>query len=185
MKGGAVLQSIRLASAFFGSRGQFISENAESTGTTIVLTKSPTHGYYQPLAKEKLSGDGDWHKMPRHKRSMSELQTMNYQVKISEANGKVVIDIKIDGTPYVPVSLEMSFRPGGALSGVIPDKNLEDSHFLQSGMGQYQHGNDVIKFGPGIAEHKWAEIRGMLPKQKGESVYLTGYTPFIHTLELS
>ncbi len=185
MKGSAVLQSIRIASAFFGSRGQFISEQAELNGNTIVLTKSHTHGYYQPLPKDNRTGDGDWHKMPRHERPMSELQTMNYRVDISETNGKVVIDIEIDGTPYVPVSLEMSFRPGGDLSGVTSDKNLVDSYFLESGTGMYMHGNNMIKFGPGVAEHKWAEIRGMLPRQNGKSVYLTGYTPFKHTIELS
>ena len=63
---------------------------------------------------------------------MSELQTMNYKVVISESNGKVSIEIEIDGTPYVPVSLEMSFRPGGELVGVLPDKKLADSYFLES-----------------------------------------------------
>jgi hypothetical protein len=185
MKGNAVLQSIRLASAFFGSRGQFISEKAELSGNTIILSKSHTHGYYQPFPEDKRTGDGDWHNMPRIARQMSELQTMNYKVIISESNGKIAIDIEIDGTPYVPVSLEMSFRPGGELSGVTSDKNLADSYFLESGTGQYKHGNNTIKFGPGVSEHKWAEIRGMLPKQNGKSVYLTGYTPFKHTLELS
>ena len=37
---------------------------------------------------------------------------------------------------------------------------------------------------PGIAEHGWAEMRGMLPTHTGESVYLTAYTPFRHTLHL-
>ena len=185
MKGNAVLHSIRLASAFFGSRGQFISEKAELSGNTIILSKSHTHGYYQPFPKEKRTGDGDWHNMPRNERPMSELQTMNYRVEILESNGKITIEIEIDGTPYVPVSLEMSFRPGGELSGVTSDKNLADAYFLESGTGQYKLGNDTIKFGPGVAEHKWAEIRGMLPKQKGQSVYMTGYTPFKHTIELS
>ena len=52
-------------------------------------------------------------------------------------------------------------------------------------MGQYKKGDDVIKFGPGTVTHKWAEMRGMLPKQNGNSVYITGYTPFKHTIELS
>ena len=56
---------------------------------------------------------------------------------------------------------------------------------LEEGIGEYIHGNDTIRFGPGVIKHKWAEIRGMLPKRDGESVYLTGYTPFKHTLELS
>ena len=184
MKGSAVLQSIRLAAAFFGSRGQFISEQAELVGETIVLTMSETHGYYQPFPEDKRTADGDMKKMPREERAMSEVQTLDYRIEISESGGKAKVAISIEGTPHVPVSLEMSFRSGGTLEGVVADKNLEGSSFLENGMGQYIYGNDRITFGPGIAEHKWAEIRGMLPKQKGESVYLTGYTPFRHTLEL-
>jgi hypothetical protein len=184
MKGSSVLQSIRLAAAFFGSRGQFISEYAEWSGRKVVLTKSHTHGYYQPFPEDQRTVDGDMEKMPREKRAMSELQTLNYRVEITESDGKVRIDIRIEGTPHVPVSLEMSFRSGGNLKGVVADNNLDGAYFLENGMGQYEQGGDVVTFGPGIAEHKWAEIRGMLPKQNGESVYLTGYTPFRHTLHL-
>ena len=52
-------------------------------------------------------------------------------------------------------------------------------------MGQYQVGKDVITFGPGTVTHKWAIMRGMLPKQYGNSVFITGHTPFKHTIELS
>ena len=184
MKGTAVLQSVRLAAAFFGSRGQFISEDATVVDETIALTKSETHGYFQPFPESRRTGDGDMEKMPRALRTMSEVQQLDYRVEISESEGVARVDIRIEGTPHVPVSLEMSFRPGGELKGVIADKNLEGASFLEKGMGQYVHGKDTIKFGPGLAEHKWAEIRGMLPKQNGESVYLTGYTPFKHTLYL-
>ena len=185
MKGSAVLQSIRLAAAFFGSRGQFISERAELNDSAIMLKKSHTHGYYQPYPVDKRTGDGNWDLMVRTEREMSELQTMDFRINISESNGQVTIDITIDGTPYVPVSMEMSFRPGGELTGVVKDDKLEEAYFLESGTGSYRHGTNEIKFGPGIAEHKWAEIRGMLPKQNGKSVYLTGYTPFKHTITLS
>ena len=40
------------------------------------------------------------------------------------------MEILIEGTDYVPVSMEMSFRPGGALSGVSTDSRMEDSFFL-------------------------------------------------------
>lgn len=185
MKGESVLQSIRLAAAFFGSRGMFISEHAEWSGRTVVLTKSHTHGYYQSFPEDERTADGDMEKMPREKRAMSELQTLDYRVEVKESEGKVSLDIQITGTPHVPVSMEMSFRSGGELKGVVADKNLDGAYFLESGTGQYTQGGDVITFGPGVAEHKWAEIRGMLPKQKGESVYLTGFTPFRHTLHLA
>lgn len=185
MKGAAVLQSMRLAAAFFGSRGQFIAEKCELKGEKIILTKTHTHGYFQPYPEDKRTGDGDFELMPRYDREMSEVQTIHYQVTITESNGKVSIDIEIDGTDYVPVSLEMSFRKGGELTGVVADKAHEDLYFLEKGMGEYRNGKDTIKFGPGTASHKWAQIRGMLPKQDGNSVYLTGFTPFKHTIELS
>jgi hypothetical protein len=185
MKGSAVLQSIRLAAAFFGEKGQFISDHAEMKDNKITLKKSVTHGYYQPYPADLSTGDGVWALMPRTRRSMSELQTLNYKVEISEEGGKVTIDIEIEGTPHVPVSLEMSFRLGSNPEGVVPEANLADAYFLENGYGQYAVGNDRIKFGPGCAAHKWAEIRGMLPKQHGKSVYLTGYTPFKHRIELS
>ena len=185
MKGGAVLQAVRLHAAFFGSRGQFISENTEVKGQQIILTRSQTHGYYQPLPAEKLPGDGDWDKMPRTERRLSERQTLNYRVAFTESNGKATINIEVEGTENVPVSLELSFRKSGALAGVTVDKDLNDVYFLADDYGEYQVENDVIRFGPGKVEHRWAQMRGQLPKMEGNSVYLTGYTPFKHTIELS
>lgn len=184
-KGSAVLQSIRLAAAFFGARGRFIAEQADVDGEKIVLSRTVKHGYFQPFPKDKIPGDGIYEKMTREERELSEPQIMNYQLSISEKDGTVRIDIQIDGTDHVPVSMEMSFRPGGELSGVTTDREVEDSFFLEEGMGQYKVGRDVITFGPGAVTHKWANMRGMLPKQSGNSVHITGYTPFKHTLELS
>jgi hypothetical protein len=185
MKGGAVMQSMRLGAAFFGSRGQFIAEETTVKGNTIELYRTHKHGYFQPYPKSKIPGDGVYENMPRSDRELSEAQIIEYNVNITESNGKVTVDIEIFGTDYVPVSMEMSFRPGGTLTGVVPDKNLKDSFFLESGMGQYKRGADTITFGPGMVTHKWAEMRGMLPKQEGNSVYVTGYTPFKHTIEIS
>ena len=81
--------------------------------------------------------------------------------------------------------MELSFRSGGELKGVTTNPYMEKAYFLENGVGTYTQGMDKIQFGPGKSEHKWAVIRGMLPKQEGESVYLTGYTPFKYTLELS
>jgi hypothetical protein len=123
--------------------------------------------------------------MPRGMRELSEPQTMLYKVSITESKGALRIEIQIEGTEHVPVSCEMSFRTGGELSGVREDKNMEDAYFLGNGMGTYKHGEDSITFGPGTDGHKWGQMRGMLEKQKGNSVYITGYTPFSHVIEIS
>ena len=183
-KGQAVLQSLRFASAFFG-KGQFVAEETDFNGKVVTLKRTLTKEYYQPLSKEQKTGDNDWAKVPRAERRRSETQTQSWQVKITEEKGSVALEIEISGTPNVPVSLEMSFRPGGIFTGVIEDENLENSYFLKSGFGQYKVGKDVIHFGAGAISHKWAELRGMLPKQEGKSVYITGYTPFKHILKIS
>ncbi|MFT7035885.1 MAG: hypothetical protein ACJA2S_004409 [Cyclobacteriaceae bacterium] len=183
-KGEAVMQSMRLASAFFG-KGQFLAEETDFDGKVITMKRTLTKGYYQPPTAEQRTGENDWENIPRSTRQLSEAQTQNWQVQISEENGKATIEIEITGTAYVPVSLEMSFREGGEFSGVTPDNSLDNSYFLESGVGQYKVGKDVINFGSGAAAHKWAEMRGMLPKQKGNSVYITGHTPFKHVVELS
>ena len=183
-KGMAVLQSLRLHAAFYGDKGQFEAEEAMVEGNQITLKRSITHGYFQPFPVEKRSGDGDWEKMPREERTMSEVQTLQYEVRIAESEGIVTVEIEVGGVDHIPVALECSFRKGGELSGVIKADRSEDTYFLDRGMGQYTVGEDRISFGPGIALHKWAQIRGMLPKQQGHSVYFTGYTPFKHRFKV-
>jgi len=185
IKGKAVMQSMRLAASFFGSRGQFMSQKAEYAGNRVILSAIREHGYFQPVAEEDRAEDGNWHNMPWGIRELSEAQRLVYQVVITGTDGKVSVDIKIDGTDHVPVSCEMSFRAGGKFSGVTEDKNLKEAYFLESGMGEYKQGDDTIKFGPGTTSHKWAQMRGMLEKQEGNSVYITGFTPFRHTIELA
>ena len=185
MKGSAVMQSMRLAAAYFGSKGQFISEETAFDDSRVVLSMHRTHGYFQPFPEEDRPDDGDWTKMPRGMREMSEVQTIAYQVAITESDAKVRIEIQIHGTDHIPVSCEMSFRSGGVLSGVREDRHNQDSYFLESGTGTCQLGEDVISFGPGKADHRWAQMRGMLEKQEGKSVYITRYTPFKHVIEIS
>ena len=176
---------MRLAAAFFGSKGQFISEETAFDGTSVILSSSKEWGYFQPYPEEQRPDDGNWHKMPRGKRKLSEPQNLQYKVTISESEVKVSLEIHIEGTEHVPVSCELSFRPGGELSGVSADKNMEDAYYLGDGMGAYKQGEDCITFGPGKTSHKWAQMRGMLPKQKRNSVYITGYTPIKHVIEIS
>ena len=51
-------------------------------------------------------------------------------------------------------------------------------------MAQCKVGNDTITFGPGVAEHRYVQIRGAEEKLDGPSVYLTAYTPFETTLKI-
>lgn len=185
IKGSAVLQSIRLGSTFFGSRGQFTAENVEVKKNQIILTKSVKHGYFQPFPKNKIIGDGVYSKMPREERRLSEPQVINYKLIITILDQRIQLSIEVTGTEHVLVSLEMNFRKGGKLSGVISDKNRADSYFLKEDWGTYEKDDNVINFGPGKIEHKWGTMRGMQEKPEGNTVYINGHTPFKHVIEIS
>tara|TARA_B100000925_G_scaffold53672_1_gene35024 strand:- start:141 stop:1865 length:1725 start_codon:yes stop_codon:yes gene_type:complete len=185
IKGSAVLQSIRLGSTFFGSRGQFTAENVEVKKNQVILTKSVKHGYFQPFPKNKIIGDGVYSKMPREERRLSEPQVINYKLIITILDQRIQLSIEVTGTENVLVSLEMNFRKGGKLSGVISDKNRTDSYFLKEDWGTYEKEDNVITFGPGKIEHQWGTMRGMQEKPEGNTVYINGHTPFKHVIEIS
>jgi hypothetical protein len=106
-------------------------------------------------------------------------------VDLVEHTDRLELQFRIEGTDHVPVAIELAFRRGGILEGVQPVKGVADAYLLGSGGGRYRLGNDVISFGPGRTEHTWTQLRGALGKWDGQSVYLTGFTPFRFTLTLS
>lgn len=183
-KGQAVLQAVRLASAFFG-KGQFVTENIEEKGNRFVLRQRLEGPYYQPYPVEELPGDGDWDKMPRSNRPQSEIQELEATVVIIEDNGTFQLIIDIKGTENVPVAVELAFRHGGTLSNVSTVEDISSAFVLKSGYGQYRMDDDVITFGPGHAEHTWIQLRGAMPKLDAQCVYLTGFTPFHQVFEFS
>ncbi len=183
-KGNAVLQAMRIAASFFG-KGQFDSVKIEQEGNTWVLRKSLEGPYYQPIAKEQIVADGDWDKMPRANRPQSEIQKLMTIVKISEANNGLQIEIDMHGTEGVPVSFELIFRAGGTFSGVTKHPQKDNAYLLAGESGSYTINSDTIQFGPGKAEHKGIQLRGALPAVDAPTVYLTGFTPFKHTISLT
>lgn len=183
-KGNAVLQGIRVASAFFG-KGQFTSDEIINENNGWKLSRDLEGPYYQPLPPELRTGDNDWVKTPRGRREMSEVQKLEANVGIKEIDGGFELDINIQGTDRVPVTVELIFRQGGTFSGVEKLEMLSDAWLLKGSSASYTVGGDVISFGPGTHAHKWAQLRGALPKMDAPTVYLTGFTPFHHTIQFS
>jgi hypothetical protein len=94
------------------------------------------------------------------------------------------------GTEGVEVTIELCFKEGGTLSPMKTFDAVPNSFFLQEGVGTYTFGKDIITFGNGIYTHNklrsldgevYATHFGTL-KDTGLNVYLTGKTPFKHTL---
>ncbi|RFS17264.1 hypothetical protein [Emticicia sp. C21] len=183
-KGNAVLQAMRVAASFFG-KGQFQSEKIEKEGNAWVLRSHLDGPYYQPLDKDKISADGDWEKMPRTLRKQSEIQELDTSIKIQETNNGLEIEINMAGTEGVPVSLELIFRPGGTFTGVTNHLTTPKAFLFSGQNGSYSVGNDTLNFSSGRVEHKNIQLRGALPAMDAPTVYVTGFTPFKHTIKLS
>lgn len=84
--------------------------------------------------------------------------------------------------------------PGGAagtLHGAEARAGEPGTYFLKSGTGTYQVGQDTIEFGPGnlgptrvtMAGEDYSWRNGQL-RTEAVRVYVTGVTPFKHTLRI-
>ena len=184
-KGDAVLEGIRLASAFFG-KGQFQTSMIEKEEENFILAQFLSAPYYQPYPEDEIPDDGDWDKMPRSNREQSEIQKLFTQIIVKEVkSGHFDIDISIEGTDNVPLTIELGFRKNGVLSGVEELEDVPDSFLLKEVYGSFTYNGHTIRFGPGVADHQWTQLRGALPKLNASSVYITGFTPFHHTISIS
>lgn len=200
-KGNAVLEYIRLSTNFF-STGYFYSEGLKVVDKRYVLYKKLEVPYYQPLPKNKRNEAGDyelsestdnrfWNKMDFENRAVSNVKTMETTISLTENNGSHELEFAVSGQAGVQVTIELCFAEGGKLSGVSSgEKGIA---FLKNEMGKYEFDGDVIHFGPGTFSHqsvdklegeRYSTHFGNL-RTEGMHVYLTGLTPFTHTLTFS
>jgi hypothetical protein len=116
------------------------------------------------------------------RRKATQICKLAYEAGIRETEQGFELFINARGTDNVPMTVEINLREGGELTGVVPAPNTADAFLLQDGFAEYRLGGDGFRFGPGKVEHAWVQMRGTDGKLPGPSVYLTGYTPFEHTL---
>jgi hypothetical protein len=176
-----VINAVRFATAFFG-KGQFVPGSAEQRGDSWHLTQALSAPYYQPLdPPQKVSAD-DWRSV-RGKREQTEVCRMTQSATVTETDKGFRLRLQASGTKDVPLAVEINFREGGKLEGVESAHKVDEGWILPTGIGVYRMGSDRIRFGPGLRSHLYTQVRGAEPKLSGPSVYLTGFTPFDHTLE--
>jgi hypothetical protein len=173
--GGAVIEGIRFASAFFG-KGQFVAPAIEKQGERYLLRQRLEAGYYQPLDPPQRVTSGNWSEL-RAKRKRTENCVLDQTAELAQTPAGYRLRIQASGTDNVPVAIEINLREGGKLQGC--------DEILSSGYATYATPDGSLRFGPGIAQHQWTQLRGALPRLPGRSVYLTGFTPFDHTLEVA
>ena len=176
--GDAVVEGVRFAASFFG-KGQFVPDAAEKRGSTYVFRQTLDAPYYQPLGGPVTPET--WGTM-RAQRRQTEINHLEQSAEISEAANGFTLRVQSKGTPGVPLAIEIAFREGGTLQGCRGLAGSPGSHVLESGVGVYRAGRNAIRFGPGAAPHQYVQLRGAETRLPGESVYITGYTPFDRTL---
>jgi hypothetical protein len=184
--GGAVVEAVRMASAFFG-KGQFTGALAWRQGDALYsLSQELEADYLQPLsAEQRRGGLLDWD-TSRAVRRRSNLFRLQARVDLREKPNLFLLSLEASGTERVPLAVEIVLRPGGKLAGAglatVP--RLSDAYFLREGYAQYQVGNQGVRIGPGAHAHSWVELRGAEPRLEGVTLYLTAFTPFKHALEI-
>lgn len=200
-KGKAVLESVRMMPVFF-SEAAFRSHGMEVEGNRYHLRQENRVGYYQPLPKHLRNAKGDypltpagnrfWSKLNFPERQMSNIQTLEQKVTVTENAGAFELSFDVGGHDRVPVTIELAFRHDGEPEGIEPGAARKNFFFLKQGMGRFRVGDDVITFGPGQADHEMIRMEGATydvrqgPAQADRfRVYITGYTPFLKTITIA
>jgi hypothetical protein len=199
-KGKAVLDSIRMTPAFF-STGFFYPDEFISLEDGYMLRETRKVPYHLPLPKEyrkadgqyKLTPDGRFYSKMDFPNRPKDYKTIVNTLTIREKVGAFTLDFDISGYEGVPVTIELCFRRGGKLDGVIltGSGNATESYRMNESWGSYTVDGSTLEFGPGVYEHsrlgmegeQFSVYNGEL-KADGLRVYITGTTPFKHTLKL-
>ncbi len=200
-KGAAVLESVRLAPGFF-NLGYFRSDGIEVTsdGREVRLGQTQRAAYYQPLPAAArrpggdyaLTSDGrfyskmDFPHRPRDEKQLTSRITVRER---ATAPGEFELEFEIGGTDRIGVTIEIAFRAGGRLAGGEVRPSEPDTYFLKEGNARYTVGGDTIEVGPGsfgpsrfsLSGEDYSWRNGQL-RAEGVRLYLTGVTPFRHTL---
>ncbi len=181
--GGAVVEAVRVACAYFG-RGQFSGPLHPIEGG-FRLEQSLDGFYYQPLRPEDRGAHEDWPQTPRSLRTRSNFSHLNSSVEIREVEAGCALTLNISGVDQVPVAVEVTLRPGGKLMGDLqtPEAASPNVYLLGDGFATYELAGSRVQFGPGFRGHSWTQLRGAQPRLEGVSVYMTGFTPLKQAIQ--
>ncbi len=175
--GGAVVEAVRMASAYFGI-GQFTGPLRQEPAI-YHLEQGLDGVYYQPLRPEDRRPDGNWNLTPRSLRARSNLSHLRSSVEIREVEGGCELTVSMDGVDQVPMAVEITLRAGGKLTGdsLIAATDAPNSHILGDGYAIYELEGSRVQIGPGFRRHNWTQMHRAQPRLEGLSVYMTGFTP--------
>ncbi|WP_432513498.1 hypothetical protein [Kineococcus sp. SYSU DK001] len=199
--GAAVLESVRLSTAFFGL-GPFRSATlGRADDGAVLLHQELRAGYYQPLAAADrdpagaypLGDEGRFHAAMAFDRRRVDAVELVTDVRVDLLDDGADLTVGFGGaaTSY---ALELTFRPGGVLEGVAPAAG--GGSVPTGAQVRYAVGPDEIVLtrtgeGAGAADQparydggeQYDYLRGSHAAE-GERVYLTGRTPGVLRVRL-
>jgi hypothetical protein len=187
--GAAILDSVRLSPNFFGT-GHFRSSGLRLLDGAYVLSSEVQVPYHHPLPQHlrnpdghyNLTSDGRFYSAMNFPDRPKQYRTLHTPITITESSNAFTLtfDFTGDACPY---AIELCFRPGGTLTGIVP-LDAPDNYHLISGTGSYTVGDDRITFGPGTGNAYVPMDPGELYTHLGATltptghrVYVTGRTP--------
>jgi len=150
--GSAVIEAVRFATSFFG-KGQFIPTSAEKRDGAYVFRQSLEGPYYQPLAQRVTTKTFG---STRSSRRQTEVCRLEQSAEVRETKNGFRVRVQAKGTPGVPLAIEITYRDRAS--------------------------RDAIRVGPIVTPHQYTQLRGAEPEIPGETVHITGFTPFDHTI---
>lgn len=183
--GGAVVEAVRMATAFFG-KGQFSAPLARREGGYL-LEQNLEGDYLQPLEPADRRSDGNWLAMPQARRARSNVFRLRARVQIRETRNGFQLEFDIAGTERVPLAVEIALRSGGRLAGdgLASVPGQANASFLREGFATYEREGRSVRLGPGCRGHGWTQLRGAEARLEGLALCLTDFTPVKRTLEIS
>ncbi len=181
--GAVVVNAVRFSSAFFG-KGQFSSKTLTREGASYVLTQDLDAGYYQPFTPTRKITT-ETYDNTRHERQRTEVCNLRYKATVTETPTGCNLRIEANGTDEVPLAIEINLREGVQITGAEKLGPPKDTWLLRKGQAEISAGGETIQIGPGRADHTYLDVRGSRPRLEGPSIFLTGVTPFDHTISFT
>lgn len=198
--GAAVLSGVRLSRSFF-DLGPFRSQHTVRDGATVRLSEELSANFYLPLPAARRREDGVYalgHE-GRFSASMdfpgrpTVVHRLGTEIAVRAEPGQTVLELDFDGADTA-FALELTFRPGGVLDGVVPASGTPGAFQLVQGTGSYRVGADAIEFGPGLPAdpdtppaynpgENYRYLAGTNASE-GVKVFITGRTAGSHRLVL-
>ncbi|MDZ7639744.1 MAG: hypothetical protein U5J83_16080 [Bryobacterales bacterium] len=176
--GDAVVEAVRFASAFFG-KGQFIPTSFSENENGIEMTQTLSGPYYQPLdAPEFVPADPAAWTRSRLQRRRSEVCEINQRVRVKEFADRFELEFIAEGTPHVPVAIEIGIRQGMVLEHVRTSPASPDTFLSTGELVSIRGMSDSLLVEAPASRHAYTQLRGALPKLPGPALYITGFTPF-------